>query len=125
VSTRTTSIFISRLPLDTLIPVPCNPGPGLSVIIVVKVTPLEQQQYQNQQHQVLMVVRSHSTRPPLRLSLLLLKVLNLVESAEIIHDCTIINGFAVRMNLNALKNALKNIEGAEIYPNDVATSGAH
>jgi subtilisin family serine protease len=41
--------------------------------------------------------------------------------AEIIHDYTIINGFAVRMKLNALENALKNIEGAEIYPNDVAT----
>jgi hypothetical protein len=41
--------------------------------------------------------------------------------AEIIYDYTIINGFAVRMNLNALQNALKNIEGAEIYPNDIAT----
>jgi hypothetical protein len=41
--------------------------------------------------------------------------------AEILYDYTIIYGFAVRMNLNALQNALKNIEGAEIYPNDVAT----
>jgi subtilisin family serine protease len=37
--------------------------------------------------------------------------------AEILHDYTIINGFAVRMNLNALQNALKNVEGAEIHPN--------
>jgi subtilisin family serine protease len=44
--------------------------------------------------------------------------------AEIIYDYTIINGFAVRMNLNALQNALKNIEGVEIFPNVVATGGS-
>jgi subtilisin family serine protease len=41
--------------------------------------------------------------------------------AEILYDYTIINGFSVRMKLNALQNALKNIEGAEISRNDVAT----
>jgi subtilisin family serine protease len=44
--------------------------------------------------------------------------------AEIIYDYTIINGFAVRMNLKALENALKNIEGAKIYANDVATGNS-
>jgi subtilisin family serine protease len=42
--------------------------------------------------------------------------------AEIIHDYTIINGFAVRMNLKALQKALKTIGGGEIYPNDIATA---
>jgi subtilisin family serine protease len=43
-------------------------------------------------------------------------------NAEIIYDYTNINGFAVRMNLNDLQNALKNIEGVQISTNDVATS---
>jgi subtilisin family serine protease len=42
--------------------------------------------------------------------------------AEILHEYTIINCFAVRMKLNALQNALKNIEGVSIYPNDVVTA---
>jgi hypothetical protein len=42
--------------------------------------------------------------------------------AEMLNEySTIFNGFAVRMNLNALKNALKDIEGAQISTNDVAT----
>jgi subtilisin family serine protease len=41
--------------------------------------------------------------------------------AEILYDYTIIPGFAVRMKLNALQNVLRNIEGAEIFPNVVAT----
>jgi subtilisin family serine protease len=44
--------------------------------------------------------------------------------AEILHDYAIINGFAVQMKLNALQNALKNVEGAEIYPNRVVTSSS-
>jgi subtilisin family serine protease len=44
--------------------------------------------------------------------------------AEILYDYSIINGFAVRMNLNALQNALKNIEGVKIYPNDVVTGSS-
>jgi cerevisin len=43
-------------------------------------------------------------------------------NAEILYDYTIINAFAVRMKLNALQNALKNIEGVQISTNDVATS---
>jgi subtilisin family serine protease len=42
--------------------------------------------------------------------------------AEILHTYKIVNGFAVRMNLNALENALKNQDGVTIYPNDVATA---
>jgi subtilisin family serine protease len=39
--------------------------------------------------------------------------------ATILYDYTLFNGFAVRMNINSLQNALKNIEGASISTNDV------
>jgi subtilisin family serine protease len=42
--------------------------------------------------------------------------------ATILYDYTIFNGFAVRMNINALQNALKNIEGALISTNNVYSS---
>jgi subtilisin family serine protease len=42
--------------------------------------------------------------------------------ATILYDYTIFNGFAVRMNINALQNALKNIEGASISRNDIFSS---
>jgi subtilisin family serine protease len=42
--------------------------------------------------------------------------------AAILYDYTLINGFAVRMNINGLKNAMKNIEGASISTNDVISS---
>jgi subtilisin family serine protease len=42
--------------------------------------------------------------------------------AEILYEYSIIKGFAVHMNLNALQNALKNIEGVTIYPNSVVTA---
>jgi subtilisin family serine protease len=52
----------------------------------------------------------------------LLKGLIMSGRAKILHDYTLINCFAVRMKLNALQNALKNIEGVEIYTNDVVTA---
>jgi subtilisin family serine protease len=42
--------------------------------------------------------------------------------AEITNQYSIINGFAVRMKLNALQNALKNIAGVTIYENLVVTA---
>jgi subtilisin family serine protease len=42
--------------------------------------------------------------------------------ATILYDYTLFNGFAVRMNINGLQNALKNIEGASISTNDVFTT---
>jgi subtilisin family serine protease len=56
------------------------------------------------------------------LKLRLMASLRKSGNTEMLHDYTIFNGFAVRMNLNALKNALKDIEGAQISTNDVATS---
>jgi subtilisin family serine protease len=52
----------------------------------------------------------------------LLKGLIQSDRAKILHEYTLINCFAVRMKLNALQNALKNIEGVEIYTNDVVTA---
>jgi hypothetical protein len=51
----------------------------------------------------------------------LVKSLKNSGEAVILYDYTIINGFAVRMKLNALQNALKNVEGADISPNGVAS----
>jgi hypothetical protein len=42
--------------------------------------------------------------------------------AEILHEYKIINGFAVRMNINALENALKHIEGVTIYDDPIVTA---
>jgi hypothetical protein len=42
--------------------------------------------------------------------------------AEILFEYKIIKGFLVRMKLNALQNALKNIEGVMIYDNPVVTA---
>jgi subtilisin family serine protease len=42
--------------------------------------------------------------------------------AEILFEYSIINGFAVRMNRNALENALKNIEGVTIYDDNIMTA---
>jgi hypothetical protein len=44
--------------------------------------------------------------------------------AEILNDYNVINGFAVRMDLDALQNPLKNIKGVKINPNDVASSSS-
>jgi subtilisin family serine protease len=42
--------------------------------------------------------------------------------AEILYEYSIINGFAVRMNINALENALKHIKGVAIYDDPVVTA---
>jgi subtilisin family serine protease len=42
--------------------------------------------------------------------------------AEILNEYTLINGFSVRMNKKALQNALKHIEGVEIYDNAVMSA---
>jgi subtilisin family serine protease len=52
----------------------------------------------------------------------LLKGLIMSGKAEILYNYTNIPAFAVKnVNLSALKNALKNVEGAQISTNDVAT----
>jgi subtilisin family serine protease len=42
--------------------------------------------------------------------------------AEILHEYKIINGFAVRMNINALENAVKHIKGVTIYDDPIVTA---
>jgi subtilisin family serine protease len=44
------------------------------------------------------------------------------DRAEILQEYTIINGFAVRMKLDALQNALRNNDRATIYENPVVTA---
>jgi subtilisin family serine protease len=52
----------------------------------------------------------------------LLKGLIKSGRAEILYEFNIIKGFAVRMKLNALQNALKNIEGVTVHENLVVTA---